>query len=46
MEFQSFRNAGIAKTPRVSSCAGAAGLGRADIGAILSKALTGLIEPI
>jgi hypothetical protein len=27
MEFQSFLNAGIAKTPRVSSCAGAAGLG-------------------
>ena len=46
MEFQSFRNAGIAKTPRVSSCAGAAGLGREDMGAILSKALTGLIEPI
>jgi hypothetical protein len=27
MEFQSFLNAGIAKTPRVSSWAGAAGLG-------------------
>ena len=27
MAFQSLRNAGIAKTPRVSSCAGAAGLG-------------------
>jgi hypothetical protein len=36
MEFQSFRNAGIAKTPRVSSCAGAAGLGRVDMRAILS----------